>query len=524
MPALELVEHSAALLKRTPAGTWLCYWAGSLPFALALMEFWFHMTQNAFAAEQLERRAFLTAAAYVWMKCWHAIFCRNLMALLEGVPASWTPGTFLRVLAVQGAIQPSGLVVRPLAMLITLPYGWVHAFYQHFTVCGSDGRGMKDAAREAARCSRLWAAQNHWGLLILAFSTLVIFLNVMIAAAIAPWLVKIFTGWETFATMSPFSLANTTFLMGAGVAAYVLADPLFKAFYTVRTFQARSIVTGADLRVSLRRFAIAAMLLFVFPFPNAFADAGAGSDAGNPEWNAGQLDEDIGQTLRDAKFAWRIPRQKAETEGNVVFGFIRGALEEMEEWIEKVAEWVGDVLEWIFEWLPKPKEPRFGSGPGSGVGDMMQWILYITAGILAGVIAVMILKRIRKRPTVESVVQARPMVADLTREDLAADAFPEEEWITLADQLLKDGEYRLAVRALYLALLAHLSAKELIRLAAYKSDREYDRELARRAASGVLLAFRGSMTLFQSTWYGRHAASGHTVEEFQQHLRTIRSC
>ena len=72
-------------------------------------------------------------------------------------------------------------------------------------------------------------------------------------------------------------------------------------------------------------------------------------------------------------------------------------------------------------------------------------------------------------------------VPDLNEESVTADQLPEDGWLQLARELMERGELRLALRASYLAGLAHLGHRELIHLARHKSNRDYDRELHRRA-------------------------------------------
>ena len=73
------------------------------------------------------------------------------------------------------------------------------------------------------------------------------------------------------------------------------------------------------------------------------------------------------------------------------------------------------------------------------------------------------------------------LTPDLTDENVKADDLSTNRWLTLAGELAEKGELRLAMRALYLATLAHLADREMITIEVYKSNREYERELKRRA-------------------------------------------
>jgi hypothetical protein len=88
------------------------------------------------------------------------------------------------------------------------------------------------------------------------------------------------------------------------------------------------------------------------------------------------------------------------------------------------------------------------------------------------------------------------------------------------------GELRLALRAFYLASLAHLAQREFIRLERYKSNHDYDRELQRRArGNGVLLeAFDENLLAFERAWYGDHDVTPGMLDGFSQNMERIRAC
>ena len=122
--------------------------------------------------------------------------------------------------------------------------------------------------------------------------------------------------------------------------------------------------------------------------------------------------------------------------------------------------------------------------------------------------------------------QTLPALPDLLSEDVAADQLPEDGWLELMRKSLADGQRRLALRAAYLASLAHLGQRELLTIARYKSNREYRRELQRRARSreALLAAFGENMEAFERSWYGDHEVSDTVLAEFTRNMETIRAC
>jgi hypothetical protein len=91
---------------------------------------------------------------------------------------------------------------------------------------------------------------------------------------------------------------------------------------------------------------------------------------------------------------------------------------------------------------------------------------------------------------------------------------------------LERGELRLAMRAFYLASLAHLSERNLLTLARFKSNRDYERELLRRshALPEVARLFSENVSVFDGIWYGLHEVTDESVAAFRANVERIKSC
>jgi hypothetical protein len=112
---------------------------------------------------------------------------------------------------------------------------------------------------------------------------------------------------------------------------------------------------------------------------------------------------------------------------------------------------------------------------------------------------------------------------DLSNENLGAEELPEEGWLKLGHDLLAKGELRLALRAFYLASLARLAANHLIQLARFKSNRDYERELSRRAHAlpGLVAVFGANVVVFDRAWYGMHDINADMVNGFAANVETM---
>jgi hypothetical protein len=135
--------------------------------------------------------------------------------------------------------------------------------------------------------------------------------------------------------------------------------------------------------------------------------------------------------------------------------------------------------------------------------------------------------RALRRAYGEKIVEAVPaaIVPDLRDENVGAEQLPEDDWLRLARDLASKGEFRLALRALYLASLAHLARRELIVLARFKSNREYERELARRARAVPQLKtlFAENVSAFDRVWYGRHQATAELLAAVEANVAQLRA-
>ena len=107
-----------------------------------------------------------------------------------------------------------------------------------------------------------------------------------------------------------------------------------------------------------------------------------------------------------------------------------------------------------------------------------------------------------------------------------ADDLPSNRWLEVADEMAKKGSLRLALRALYLAILAGLAEQGWITIEKFKSNREYEMELHRRAhqKKALLAAFSKSREIFECVWYGMYQVQRSDLDNYaavQKRMMTI---
>jgi hypothetical protein len=550
-PPFELIEEAFHLVRLAPSGALAAYAMGTVPFVLALLYFWSDMSRSAFAEDRLMPGVLLLTALFVWMKTWQSVYCRALLARLCGEPPpAWTFRAILQTAIFQAAIQPAGLVLLPIGLIVMIPFGWFYALFTSATVIhGTGNPDLRTALGRTWRQMALWPLQNHYLISLFFLFGFFVFLNILTALLGVPFLAKMLLGIESVFTRSPWAAFNSTLLMAQVALTYLCLDPVVKAAYVLRCFHGESLRTGQDLRADLatlrqraalpgRSFAgllMAAGLLLWFsaragaaePPPaagpaTAEAPTGARPAASLP---SDRLNQAIDRTIQKREFSWRLPRDavsktKTTDENSLMARFSRW----FKETLRSIGRWLEDFIKWIvnkFRFTPKT-----GNAPGGGLASIMEVALVLLIVVLVGSILWLVFNLWQhRRPRPEAVVEALPPAApDVTDENVAADELPEDGWQRLARELLARGELRLALRALYLATLSHLGERRLITLARFKSNHDYERELARRAhALGALpQLFAEHVTVFERVWYGEHAATPELLDQFSGSLAQMK--
>jgi hypothetical protein len=539
-PAIDVIEDAVHLLRTSPLSVLLTYYTGAIPFALGLLYFWADMSRGAFAHRRCAVASLGMALLYLWLKCWQAVFASKLRERLSAAPVSkWTARRVLNLVLVQGVIQPSRLIVQPIATVLTIPFGWVSAFYESVTAVGDGNQGqVRSVYKSAAIQARLWPAQNHMLLLILSLLAFFLWLNAAIAIVSIPQLMQMFLGIETtFTRAGIWIIWNTTFLAATVTLAWLALDPLVKTIYAVRCFHGAATKDGADLLAELARIrsskplAIAALLMLMF-----FAMPGHAAEKSPSQQSvqAPQLDDAIKRTLKHDKYAWRMPRETIVDEPeSATKSWMRAFFESIGEMIMNWMRALRDVIRHVIEWIDKFFSRKY-KADDSPKGTSTDWMLYLRGFAylllaLAAVALVWLLFRLwRQAARVSKVVRAQVIAAkpDLTDEHVTAAQLPEDEWLKLGREMIEKGELRLALRAFYLASLAHLATREIVSIAQFKSNRDYEREVNRRARALADLrsAFSENVGSFERVWYGLYDVTGESLARFQANLERIRAC
>jgi len=547
---VDLIEEAVHLLRQHP-GELARYFAGAGPFAVTLLYFWSYITWFGPTDGAIAVGALALGLLFGVMKAGQHRFAMRLLAFRigESVP-HWTLKQWVAETAVQFRLQAAGVVLVPLAALFAVPFGWVYAYYQNATVLPPGQEGGSGARRHQAWEQALrWPVQNHWAITILSLLWFVVFLNVAVAFYAVPTLATQWFGLKTIFAASGWSYLNTTFLALVAVLTHLLVDPLIKTFYLLRVFHGQSLHTGADLRLVLnkeRRIAprfSAGLLIFLlgvglFSPPRVYAEESAvaartGAMTATPVVPVQALDRALDRVLAQSEFRWRlrpvpVPPEK-EKEG-IVRDFFHTSFKVLVQIVRSVFQWVESAVEWFRHLFPGKNAHDTDNAAKTGARNPFNWMAalqLVSSLLLIGVVCLLafvawkVWQRNRNlSPLASSVLPELTSEPDLRDENVQAAHLPAEGWLDLARRQVTAGEWRLALRALFLATLARHAHEGLVSLARFKTNFDYEVELRRRAHSRTALVedFRGRRRQYEEVWYGAIPANGEHVRDWLQQM------
>lgn len=527
--SIDLLEEATHLLRRAPLTAWLAYYGGALPFGLALLYFIADMSRGARAWDHLPEHALLLALLFVLMKTGQACYCDRLLQQLGDEPKHKLRGRLSRVFFAQLALQPVGLFLLPVALLLTLPFGWCFALFQNYAVFG---QGREPLRREISRSwqqAQLWPGQNHLVIGLMSVYALALIPAIAVSLYILPHLLHRLFGIDSIFTQSYRYLFSTPFWSVVFLLSYLCFDPLVKAVYVLRCFYGASQANGADLRVELRQLQAAVLKGVTGLVAALLLLGGAGPLRAEQQQVAPQeLRQAMQSEMGAPIYQWRLPREPVPDDYDP--GFLATLGDSLVEALRWLGEQLKDLIEAIIDWfrtlLPDPDPEAAPTSSFIEGTDPLLLALYLLGGIglaMAGVWLYRLWKRRRRRE--KPLVEPELAIPDLEAEEVSAAELPADRWCSLARELMAKGDLRLALRALLLGALARLADVGYLQLARYKSNRDYLLELGRSGAAltEVRQALGENVMTMESVWYGDHAIDQESMQAYlARHERIMR--
>ncbi|MEQ1839677.1 MAG: hypothetical protein ABL994_04640, partial [Verrucomicrobiales bacterium] len=535
--ALQILEEAFHLVRSLEVRHFWTFYLGAVPFALGFLYFTADMSRSSLAERDAAFAALVMVALYFWMRYCQAKFCAGLWDALNpgNERRSGRSGQFgsLAALWFLHAFHVPLLVV---GFFFVIPLGWILAAQQNFTVLAltrdHEGRPFRSILGKSVHYSHYEWAQNHGLLIILFFVSLFTWVNIIATCVLVPGFGKSLFGIESIFSLSPAAaIMNTTFLLGSFLLLQMVIAPLMHAAYVLRCFYAESRLTGADLlsRLAASRekrqldlskerghFAKSVLIVILVTglgvegaLTQEITQEGKGAENERVE----QFRQSIAETLEQKQYQWQFSRRVVEADAG-----------EEETWIGRrmgeIAESARKILAAVEDWIEKAIKKMMERGrQDSNLDNEQSFKFFKELSSTASLVMVVVILGLliwlaavlyRKHRTDEKITDADEGISgviDLTSEDIVASQLQEEEWLKLAREQIERGEERLAVRALFLATLAHLGEKGLLKIARFKSNRDYRGELGIRARSlnTLRLAFDENTNLFERIWYGLHS-------------------
>ncbi|MHA7632606.1 DUF4129 domain-containing protein [Corallococcus sp. M7] len=178
--------------------------------------------------------------------------------------------------------------------------------------------------------------------------------------------------------------------------------------------------------------------------------------------------------------------------------------------IDKLGEWLRDFFKRNNP-RPQSRETALPVSGGAAANVLVVMLVALTLAVL-GVVVVSVLRRKRASSGPDLEVSTVDAAALAGNPDHALSR-PPEGWAHLADALAAKGEYREAVRNLYLALLSRLHRDGAIHYDETLSNWDYLR--AFRGRPEVKAPFRELTRRFDFAWYGNVPVSADGYTEFR---------
>jgi hypothetical protein len=558
---LEALERGFALFRSTFANEAWRYYVGTAPLVLCFIPMWVVNGQIKVSDDVLVFESVLLVCAYLLRVCMVSRYMRGVRERAFGTLAP------RRTSAAEFAAGIGRLVGRKIILstcaLASLPTlagaSWFYSAGQFASIEAREQGATSGSIGSCLSLSSQWFAGGL--LLFFMFIPLwsAVWLNGVIVAIAIPQLLHSIFGLNTILStqMGLYALARSSaFWLSTFAGTWLALDPIVKCSFVVVDQHLRSLREGYDLRDALASLprhkkplaastgavpsnkaltaasiVLLALLIGSRPvpaFPRAQDPSGQPTvETANDPARAARV-----QTLR---------RAIDEESQRAIYRWHDAEHPSPPNWFDKFMERIGRAIDraWkaILRFIKKlwPGGLNLSKGDSAPskwtLKDLRIWIVVIAVVTISLGAALIWLRRRRDAAALSIPASIAPL-PDLSDAVLAT-ARSEDEWFVLASQLEGSGDFRSALRAVYLGLLAGLAQREWLTIRRDRTNRDYLDEFTRRwrrrpqatvdAHTEIPGKLRSSMRQFDRVWYGSQMPTADAVAIYRRDQKELLS-
>ena len=556
--ALEALERGFALFKSTFAWEAWRYFSGAAPLVVCLIVMWVANGQIRLSDGALLAEAGLLTGLYL-LRTWSvASYMQRVRERAFGV----------RRPAPEGASAQLAAMGRLLAWKIALSSGalvglttfagatWCYSACQFASLEAGEDGSKRHTLGGCLALSSQWFGGGLLLFLMMLPLWSAVWLNGLFVTLIVPQLLHSIFGVNTLLStpMGMFALSRSSaFWLSLFAGAWLALDPIVKCSFVVVFQHLQSRREGDDLRgllASLPRehqkkaqliastapgTRVATGALVVFAAILAGTSPMAAARAALPPSSA----ETIAYTPSEAQIQ-KLQRALDQESRRAIYRWHDAEHPSPPTWFDKLLDKIQKRTERAWKALVNffrklwPRGLNLSPGNGKGGGwklkDVRLWITLIAILTIGTGVVLFWLRRRREGGEQISIPMTIAPLPDLGDSAVASER-SEDEWFALADRLEGEGEFRLALRSVYLGLLSGLAQREWLTIRRDSTNREYLNEFTRRWRRRPQAALerrieiperlRGSLRQFDRVWYGSHVPTREAVAAYRQDQREL---
>jgi len=556
--ALEALERGFALFKSTFAWEAWRYYCGAAPLVLCFIPMWVVNGQIRFSDGTLLAEAALLAGAYL-LRAWSvANYMQRVRERAFGVPRPVPEGASAQLAAI-GRLLAWKIILSSAALVgLTTIAGatWCHSACQFASLEAVEDDSKRHSLGGCIALSSQWFGGGLLLFLMMLPLWIAVWLNGLIVALLVPQLLHSIFGMNTLLStpMGMFALfRSSAFWLSLFAGAWLALDPIVKCSFVVVYQHLQSRREGDDLRGLLAslprehqkkaqmiastaaRGRVATGALVVLAAILASTSPRAAAQAALTRSNA----ETTADTAREARLQ-KLHQALDEESQRAIYRWHDAEHPSPPTWFDKLLDKIGQAISraWdaLWKFLRKLWPRGLNLSPGKEKGgtwklkDLRLWLMLIAILTIGAGVVLFWLRRRREAAAQVSIPLAITPLPNLSDGAVASER-SEDEWFALADRLEREGELRLALRSVYLGLLAGLAQREWLTIRRDRTNRDYLNEFTRRWRRRPQAALEqrieipeklhGSLRQFDRVWYGSHVPTREAVAAYRQDQREL---